>query len=169
MTAAAMTAILEKRRTEVLAGIADERIAEADATEARRKESEAAAAAERKRRAALKAKRDNLVEERLEALTEAEASCRSMVAAMHKVRSCGGELATVYVALGEHCPPGLAGESAMRSLGDKLSAALRSLANNGGRFGGVTLARSWRQPDQPWAEDAIARVGRTETRGTDNV
>ncbi len=152
------------RRREVLDRIADDVLAEEAETVRRRTEVEAAEEAERKRREELTAKRDKLVEERLEALSAAEASCRSMVAAMHKVRSCGGELATVYVALGDHCQTGLAGESAMRSLGDKLSAALRSLANNGGRFGGVTLARSWRQPDQPWAEDAIARVGRTETR-----
>lgn len=160
MTAA--TATLAKRRTAYLDNLADSALREEDEAVTRRQEAAEVERAAEKRRLEMSRRRDVLVQERLEALTEAETAGRKMVAAMHKVRSFGGELATIYVALGDQCPPGLAGESAMRSLGDKLSATLRPLANNGGRFGGVTLARTWRQPDQPWAEDAIARVGRTE-------
>ncbi len=128
----------------------------------RRTEVEAAEEAERKRREELTAKRDKLVEERLEALTEAENNCRAMIKAMGNVLQLGADASAVYNALGERPPPGLAGESAMRMLGDRLSVALGTITKSAGRFGGMTLARSWRKSSQSWTEELIAPVRRTE-------
>ena len=160
---------LAKRRTAYLHGVADAALAQEDEAERERAARAETEAAEAKRRAELTAKRDKLVEARLEALTAAEAACHEMIAAMGKVLSLGGELAAVYVALGEVRPrTGLSGGSAKDSLSVKLSATLRPLADKGGRFGNVVLARSWRQVDQPWSEEGVARLGRTEQEKIDD-
>ena len=169
MTAAAITATLAKRRTAYLDGIADAALADEDAkAEHDNKVAEAAKAA-RKHREELSLRRDKLVEDRLAALTEAENNCRAMIKAMGKVLSLGADASAVYNALGERPPPGLAGESAMRMLGEKLSAALKTITKNGARFGSLMLARTWRQATQSWTEESIAPVRRTETRSTDDV
>ncbi len=162
MTAAAITATLAKRRTAYLDGIADAALADEDAkAEHDNKVAEAAKAAG-KHREELSRRRDKLVEDRLAALTEAENNCRAMIKAMGKVLQLGADASAVYNALGERPLPGLAGESCMRMLGEKLSAVLKPITKNGPRLGTLMLARTWRQPDQSWAEDTIARVGRTE-------
>ncbi len=155
-------ATLATRRREYLDGVADDALREQDEAAARR---QAAAEAERvakRRHAELSRRRDKLVQERLEALTEAENNCRAMIKAMGHVLQLGADASAVYNALGERPLPGLAGESCMRMLGEKLSAVLKPITKNGPRLGTLMLARTWRQPDQSWAEDTIARVGRTE-------
>ena len=112
-------ATLATRRAAVVERLADEVIAEEDEVERRRTEAAAAARAAEKQRLELSSRRDALAEARLGALSVAEAACHEMVTTMGKVLSLGGELAGVYVALGERPPPGISRQSAERSLGDK--------------------------------------------------
>ena len=155
-------ATLATRRAAVVERLADEVIAEEDEVERRRAEAAAAERAAEKQRLELSSRRDALAEERIEALTEAEKHCRAMIKAMGRVLQLGADAGGVYGALGERPPPGQACESAMRMLGERLSAALKTLTKNGSRFGSLMLARTWRQPDQSWTEEAITPVRRTE-------
>ncbi len=91
-----------------------------------------------------------------------------MVASMSEVLSLGADASAVYNALGERPPPGLGGESAMRMLGERLSAGLKTITKNGPRFGTLMLARTWRQASQSWTEESIAPVRRTEKETVTN-
>ncbi len=164
-----MAATLATRRREYLDSVADAALHEQDEAAARRKEAAEAERVAKRRHQELSRRRDSLVEERLGALTEAERNCRAMIKAMGRVLQFGAEAGAVYGTLGERSPPGLSGPSAERALGDRLSVALGTLTKSAGRFGGVTLARSWRKSSQSWTEESIAPVRRTETRNTDNV
>ncbi len=166
MTAA--DAALVKRRKAYHDAVADAALAEQDAAETRRAEMEAAMEAERARREELSRRRENARTGRNEELSAAEKNCRAMIKHMARSQEFGEEEASLCVALGERPPPGLSGPSVKDSLSAKLSATLRQLADHGGRFGGMTLARSWRQPGEPWTTEGIARRGPTEQEKIDD-
>lgn len=148
-----MTATQATRRREYLDNLADAAIAEADKEEAQHKARADAEKAELSRRRDILARADGIEQSRLTAVADAERSARAMADAIRDVLRLGGELRSTLKELGDVPAFSMSDATVERRLSERLSAVLRDITGHQTRFGRITIARTWRKPDEDWVAD----------------
>ena len=147
------------RRREYLDQIADEALADVDASEARRVEASAVAAASEEERLELTGELEGLVAARMQAIASAEIKARALVDlfagiidAAAKERTVRSRLKAPQIAVNQ--------DGLVRRLSGYLSAELTRLTGpQVTRFGHLSLARHFPLGGRSWVQDEGFRTG----------